>query len=201
MRTTRITGLASLVGGAAWTAGCVVHNTLPQGCIDQGCVGHAMRGSSPAADALFVLAGLMLAVSGGGLLLLARARSGLGRAGTAGAAAGAIGCLLLASAFVVSVFIDNNWNGMPGLVVPGVALVAIGLVLVAVAVLRAGVLPTWSAVLLLVSAVVLPFANEQTSRILLAVPFGLCWMVAGAVLLRGTGQPDQPARSWPAGAR
>ena len=100
--------------------------------------------------------------------------------------------ILLGVAFVVSTFVDNDWNGMPGLVVPGIVLVATGLVLVAWAVLRAGVLPRWTALLLVASAVLLPFANEQTSRILLAVPFGLCWMVAGAVLLRGaTHQPEQ----------
>ena len=46
-------------------------------------------------------------------------------------------------------------------------------------------LPTWVAALMLVTVVLLPFSNEQTSRILLAVPFGLAWMLAGAVLLRG----------------
>jgi len=32
--------------------------------------------------------------------------------------------------------------------------------------------------------VLLPFANEQPSRILLAVPFGVAWMTSGLVLVR-----------------
>jgi hypothetical protein len=176
--------VASIVGGPAWVVACLAHNSLPQGCIDEGCVGHAMRESTPAAEVPFVVAGVMLAATGVGLLALARARTGLGRSGVAAGVAGAVGCALLAAALVVSTFVDNNWNGMPGLVVPGVLLLVLGLVLGAVVVLRARVLPTWCAISLLASAVLLPFANEQTSRILLAVPFGLCWMGAGVVLLR-----------------
>jgi hypothetical protein len=183
-RLTRVTGVCSVVGGLAWAAACLVHNSLPQGCIDEGCAARTMRGSSPLDGLLFVVAGLMLAASGLGLLLLARAGSGLGRTGIAAGAAGAAGCLLLGAALVVSTFVDNNWNGMPGLGVPGVLLLAVGLVLVAVVVLRARVLPAWCAALLLTTALPLPFANEQTSRILLAVPFGLCWMAAGVALLR-----------------
>jgi len=182
--TARLVGVCSLVGGAAWTAACFVHNSLPQGCIDAECDGHAMRGSSPVATALFVVAGLMLAGAGVGLLLLARERNGgLGRAAVAAGVCGALGLLLLGSAAVVSA-VDNDWNGMPGLVVPGVLLLAAGLVLLAVAVIRARVVPVWCSALLLASALVLPFANEQTSRILLAVPFGVCWALLGVVVLR-----------------
>ena len=38
--------------------------------------------------------------------------------------------------------------------------------------------------LLLATALLLPVANEQTSRILLAVPFGLCWLGLGVELMR-----------------
>jgi hypothetical protein len=181
----RLTGACSAVGGAALTAACLVHNSLPQGCIDAGCADRVMRGSSPADVLLFAFAGLMLAVSGVGLLLLTRRKRGgrgamVATAGTAGAA----GLVLLLAAGVVSTFVDNDWEGMPGLVVPGVALLALGLVLVAVVVIRARVLPTALSVLLLAGVLALPFANEQTSRILLAVPFALTWLGAGLLLLR-----------------
>jgi hypothetical protein len=51
-------------------------------------------------------------------------------------------------------------------------------------VLRAEVLPRWLAIVLLASAAFLVTANEQTTRVLLAVPFGLAWILVGAVLLR-----------------
>ena len=183
-RVDRVTGLCSVVGGAAWVAGCLVHNSLPQGCIDAGCTdGAVMRGSSPAEVALLVMAGLLLAVSSLGLLVLARtARGGdLGRPGAASGVAGGAGLLLLGAAGIVAAF-DGNWSGMPGLVVPGVLFLALGLALLAWVVFRAGVLPTWLCALLLATVLVLPFANEQTSRILLAVPFGLAWMVTGVVV-------------------
>jgi hypothetical protein len=34
------------------------------------------------------------------------------------------------------------------------------------------------------TALLLPFSNEQTSRILLAIPFGLAWVAAGIALVR-----------------
>jgi hypothetical protein len=183
----RLTGACSAVGGAALTAACLVHNSLPQGCIDAGCDSRVMRGSSPADLVLFAVAGLMLAVSGVGLLLLTRRKRG-GRGAMAATAgiAGAAGLVLLLAAGVVSTFVDDDWEGMPGLVVPGVALLALGLVLVAVVVIRARVLPTPLSALLLATVVTLPFANEQTSRILLAVPFGLTWLGAGVLLLRSS---------------
>ena len=173
------------MGGLAWVAACLVHDSLPQGCIDAGCTDRAMRDSTTAGEVLVGVAGLMLAASGVSLLLLARAaRGGLGATGVAAAVAGVVGLTLLLAAGVMSSFVDSDWSGMPGLVVPGMGLLAVAMVLVTGLVLRAGVLPTWVSVLLVVAALLLLFANEQTSRILLAVPFGLTWGVAGVLLLR-----------------
>ncbi|HEX5088681.1 MAG TPA: hypothetical protein VFV89_12795 [Nocardioides sp.] len=182
-----VTGISSAIGGVAWVVACFVHNSLPQGCIDEQCADRTMRGSSPVATTLFVMAGLMLAISGIGLLLLTHQRRPVGRLGALAATTAALGLLLLGAAAVMSA-VDNDWNGMPGLVIPGIFLLAVGLVLVAWVVLRARVVPTSLAALLVVTALLLPFANEQTSRILLAVPFGITWLVLGLVLLRDPGR-------------
>jgi hypothetical protein len=179
---TTVTGVCSTLGGLAWVLACFVHNSLPQGCIGDGCSERPMRGSSTLDTALFDLAGVLLALSGTGLLLLAHRTRRLGRLGAVAGGTAALGLLLLAGAAVMST-LDNNWEGMPGLVIPGIGLLAIGLVLVTVVVLRAGVVPTWLGCLLVATALLLPFANEQTSRILLAVPFGLVWLAVGVVLL------------------
>jgi len=178
-----VTGGTSLLGGAAWVGMCFVQNTLPQGCIGDQCLERPMRGSSDLASLLSVVAGVLLAASVAGFVVLSRRRGHWGRSSRLGVVAVAAGFLFLLAAGVMTV-VDGNWEGMPGLVVPGVLLLAIGLLLVAWMVLRARVLPTWVAVLMLVTVLLLPFSNEQTSRILLAVPFGLAWMLAGAVLLR-----------------
>lgn len=177
--------MSSGIGGIAWTLGCFVHNSLPQGCIDDACEGAQalpLRGSSPVAEALFAVAGVMLAVSGVGLMMLARRLGGLGRTGLVAVLVGGLGCVLLLSAAIVSGFVDNDWNGMPGLVVPGVLFVAVGAILLGWVVFRTKVLPAWLALLLLCTALLLPFANEQTSRVLFAVPFGLAWFVTGVTL-------------------
>ena len=197
MKVARLTGICSVIGGASWTAACFVHNSLPQGCIDEGCVDRTMRGSTPVALVLFVLAGLMLACAGLGLLRLTRERTGLGKLGVAAAAAGGVGLLLLAAASAVSTFVDNDWDGMPGLVVPGILLLAASLVLVAAVVIRARLVPVGLSSPLLATALLLPLANEQTSRILLAVPFGLCWLGLGVELLRRHSDAGQPTAVTP----
>jgi hypothetical protein len=187
-----VTGVCSAIGGVSWVVACFVHNSLPQGCIGDQCNDTPMRGSSPVATTLFDVAGLMLAVSGLGLLVIAHQRRRLGRLGALAGTTAALGLLLLGAAAVMST-VDNDWNGMPGLVIPGVLLLAVGLALVAAVVLRARVVPTWVAALLLGTAVLLPFANEQTSRILLAVPFGVAWLTLGLTLVRDQARrPSNP---------
>ena len=174
-----------VVGGVSWTAACFVHNSLPQGCIDEGCADRAMRGSSPVATTLFVVAGLCSPSAGSDFSFsLDSARRSAGSPCSQPQPADWDFCCL-AAAGVVSTWVDNEWNGMPGLVVPGILLLAVGLVLVATVIIRRRVVPIWTAALLLGSALLLPFANEQTSRILLAVPFGLAWILFGLCLVVG----------------
>jgi hypothetical protein len=182
-RSGQMTGICSVLGGAAWTTACFVHNSLPQGCIGDTCGGRPLRGSSPAGVALVAVAGVILVVSCVGLLLLARRSRGLGRVGVAAGLVGAAGIALLAAAGVVSTVVDGSWAGMPALVVPGVLLLGVGLALTAWVVLRARILPVPLSLSLLATALLLPFANEQTSRVLLAVPFGVAWLAAGVLLL------------------
>ena len=172
-------------------AACLVHNSQPQGCIGDTCVlaGATERGSSALDATLMVVAGLLLAASGLGFLLLARGRGRSQTAGVVAALTGSLALVLLLSALIVASQ-DPDWEGMPGLVVPGVVLLAIAMVSIGVHVLRSGVLPLAVAALLIVTACLLPFANEQTSLILLAIPFGLAWVVAGVALLR---QPNNAA--------
>lgn len=180
----KIIGISSLAGGLTWVAACLVHNSQPQGCIGDACeLGGTERGSTAIDATLMVVAGLLLAASGLGLLLLARRRSRTQTAGVVAALTGSLALILLLSALIVASQ-DPDWEGMPGLVVPGVVLLAIALVSLGLQVLRADVLPRVVAGALIVTALVLPLANEQTSRILLAIPFGLAWVVAGTVLLR-----------------
>ena len=122
-----------------------------------------------------MVAGLMLVASGTGLLGMIRRQGRLSRAAVVGATLALVGlCLLTVAVTVQAVFFpDGDFDLMPFLVGPGVLLLAAGLAAVGWTVLRSGVLPRWAGASLLVGAVLILAANEQTDAVLLAVPFGI----------------------------
>ena len=80
------------------------------------------------------------------------------------------------------------------MVVPGLLALVVGFVVAGIAILRARVLPRWVAVLIVVGALAMLGANEQTARVLLMIPFGVAWVAVGYVLWSGVGGPTrQPA--------
>jgi hypothetical protein len=195
-----VSGTCAVVGGLAWAVACVVHASQPQGCVGSECAGTSMRESTATTAALVAVAGLMMVVSGVGLLLLVRRRGPLPRTARIGAGTAALGLALLASALTIqALFFDGDFPWMPGFVAPGVLALAVGLVLVGWAVMRSGVVPRWAGVSLVVGAALLVAANEQTSSILLAVPFGLAWVATGAVLLVQRSPRGETAATVPVG--
>ncbi|QDO87513.1 hypothetical protein FNH13_03485 [Ornithinimicrobium ciconiae] len=184
----RVTAACAVVAGLSWTAAAVLHSLQPPGCVGEACaVSGPMRGSTPTTDVLLLIAGTMLAASLVGLALLARRRGGGGRVGFTGMVASGLGLALFLAAGAVSTIGDSDWSGMPFLVMPGLGLLVLGLLLVATSVWRGDVLPRGLSVVVVLSVLLLPLANEQTSQVLLAVPFGLAWAGLGVVLLRTRG--------------
>ena len=182
MTLSRVIGVCLSSAGLSWTAACLVHNSRPQGCVGDACLTGQMRGSTSAAEALFILAGALLAISVAGLLLLVRRVGGLDRVGRVGGLACAAGLSLFLAAGITIAFINSNWDGMPLLVIPGLALLVAGLLLVGWTVWRAKIIPPILSLVLIASVLLLPFANEQTSQLLLAVPFGLACTATGVFL-------------------
>ena len=78
---------------------------------------------------------------------------------------------------------------MPFFLAPGGLALIIGMLLLGVATLRAGVLPRWSAALLIIGAVAMLAFNDQNARALMAIPFGIAWMAVGYALF-GKTQPS-----------
>jgi CDP-diglyceride synthetase len=168
----RWSGVAGAVGGVCLTASAVMQAMQPPGCIAEDCAGRAYRSAGPAEGLLFVAGILLVAAATLGFLALStgvRGRSVV-RFGAVTAAAGMfLGLVLMGSALYFA----------------GVALVIIALV--AYAVLGVGLaatraLPVWAGVMLAVSALLLFGSNDQNERILFVVPFGLAWVVLGALL-------------------
>ena len=189
---TRLTGTLAVAAGLTMALAAYLQSLEPIGCIGDGCNGHAMRDTPASVSLLFGVGGVLMVASVLGLGLLLRRRDGLGRLGVLGCGLLLVGAAVLAAGGVFAVlFPEPSEDAMPGFVIPGFGAIAIGLFLLAVAVFRAHILPTWSVALVAAGVVVMVFVNEQTSRVLLAIPFCLAWAVAGLVLVRTTAE-DAP---------
>ena len=183
-RVARSSGALAVIGGLAWIAASVTHATQPRGCVGAECATSPMRDATTATTLLVALAALALFVGGAGLLTLIKRQNGLSWSGRLGALLCGLGMVaLVVVATVQELFYHGDFPWMPGFVVPGMLALAVGLALVGWTLLRSSVLPTWLGVVLLASALLLLGANEQTSAVLLAIPFGLAWATTGAMLL------------------
>ena len=125
-----------------------------------------------------------------GLLLIAAMLFGLnyqqreqgGRLVGWAAKGAAVGAVLYALGHAIRFFLKGAWEPAVPL---GFLTFIFCLLLVGVATRRAGVFPKWFGSALLIAAIFLLFFNDQFVTAWLSVPFGVTWVVLGAVLLRG----------------
>ncbi len=192
----RIGGLAAMLGGALLVVYAVGAASMPRGCI-----GNEECAIRPYRDAgvfeFFMPLALLLIVAGmAGLTLRARQTGCLGRLGAAGAIVGAPGiALLIASGLVQTILFGGDFPLMPFFVIPGFLALISGLLVLGVAVLRARVLPRWSSVLLVASTLVMLGFNDQTTQVLLTIPFALAWVAVGYILWSGGKEPVRQSAS------
>lgn len=188
-------GIAAMLGGGLWVIGIVVHASKPRGCVARECAFRPMRESGVLDGTLMLLSLLLFAAGAVGLVVLARRLGRFGKTGSAGIVVGAIGAaLLVVSGLIQALFFGGDFPLMPYFVVPGVLALVVGFVLLGVAILLARVLPPWAALLLIVGALAMLGFNEQTARVLMAIPLGLAWVAVGYVLWSGVDAPTgQPA--------
>ena len=192
---TRLTGASAVAAGLLVALAAYLQSLEPVGCIGDGCEGQAMRDTPTSVTLVLGLGGALLVASVLGFGVLLRRRDGLGRLGLLGCGLLVAGAAVLAAGGVFSVlFPGPSENAMPGFVIPGFGATALGLFLVAVAVFRSRLLPSWSVVLVALGVVTMVLVNEQTSRVLFAIPFCLAWAVAGLFLVR-TSAEDAPLPS------
>ena len=178
-----------MLGGTLWSIATVVHASKPRGCIAAECATRPMR-ESDALDSILTLLSVLLFAVGAGLVALVRSAGRFGRTGNAGAVIGAGGAAVLVIATLIqAIFFGGDLPLMPYFVVPGLLAAVVGFLLASIAILRSGVLPRWVAVLVMVGALAMLGANEQTARVLLMIPFGVAWVAVGYVLWTGAGAP------------
>jgi hypothetical protein len=181
----RATAIIAVGGGICWIAAWIYRSTLPRGCVGDECLSRPMRGDTALGTTLQIMAAIMILAAGIGLLIHIQRRGRLGRLGVAGVSSCAVGiALLAASGFVPQTIFGPGIDAIPFFRIPGVALVVVGTLLVAVVVIHSRVVPRWAGYSLLIGAGMLLLANEQTARVLFAVPFGIAWILVGAALWR-----------------
>lgn len=190
----RLSGPAAMVGGLLGAVAVFLHSLQPTGCVGSECDAQPMRTASGLVTSIGAVAALLALVGVVGLTLMARRSGRSPKLMNAGLAFAAVGFLvLLAAVFIQAVFFDGDFSGMPYLVVVGMVALIIGFVLIGIFILRSGVLPRWVGVLLVVSSALLLAANEQTTAVLLAIPFQLAVATAGFFLWRRTNGSAQHA--------
>ena len=176
-RLARAAGTFAVIGGAAWVVAIILHSLQPRGCIGDECFDRPMREGTTATAWLMVLAAAALVVFLVALLALLGRSGNLGWAGIAGLVCCALGLGGLAVATLPQV--RDQWRPLPMMVA-----IAVGLALLAWTVLRSGLMPTWAAIALLIGFLLLGGVSEQTSRVLLALPFGMAWLVTGIAMIQ-----------------
>jgi hypothetical protein len=161
---TRWAGLAAMLDGAALVVSAVLIASMPRGCIGDECAARPMRDTG-VAGALLMLALLLVVVGMAGLVIRARNAGRLGALGKTGAVVAAVGAALpLIGGLVQGFLYDGDYPLMPLFVIPGVLALVTGFVLLAIAVLLAGVLPRWTALMLVVGSLAMLGFNDQNAQ-------------------------------------
>jgi hypothetical protein len=179
----RWSGLAAMLGGFLWIVGAIVIALRPEGCIGAACdlPGRSLRTGSALDTVLFFAAVLCIVLAVAAVVIRARRAGRFGRLGRIGLGGGAVGlALLLSGGLVQAIWFSGDFPYMPLVVIPGDLVLLMGLVLLGIAILRAGVLPRWSAALLIVGTLAMLGFNDQNAQVLMAIPFGLAWTWIGA---------------------
>jgi hypothetical protein len=197
----RLTGSAAVVGGLAVCAASYVDSTLPIGCVGDQCNYRPERPSSVSVNVLDLVAFVLLVASVAGLGLLVRRRRRLGRMLVTGVGLVVIGAVVAVVANVVqAVFFDGDLAVMPAIFLPAIAAMVLGLALLMVTAIRARVVPLWAGVVVALTLLLIPFGNQENTSVLLDIPFGLAWTLAGLLLVRRSGREATPLRNPGVGA-
>jgi hypothetical protein len=183
-RLAQVTGVCAVIGGLSWTAGTIIHASQPRGCVGDECALRPMRNTTTSTSVLLLAAGLLMLAFVATLLSHIKRSSHLGWTGIAGAAACGFGFAALGTgAAIQELLYDGDLPSMPWFVLGGGSALTAGLMLVGGTALRSRVIPRWAGMTMLVGAGLLVGANEQTSRVLLALPFAISWSCTGVALM------------------
>jgi hypothetical protein len=186
-----------MLGGVFWIAHAVAVALMPVGCIADECDIRPI-GDSSAAAPLFIAAVLLIGAGLAAVVRRARHAGRFGVSGRLGLIAAVTGVVtILGAGLVQGVFFRGDFPLMPYIVLPAGLAVVIGFLLLGIALLRSGILPRWTAALLVVGTLALLGVNDQNAQILLAIPCGIAWVAVGYVFREGERSGRAEATSTP----
>ena len=169
-----------MAGGLLGAVAVSLHSLEPSGCVGIDCVSQPMRTASGLVTGMGSMAALLVLVGVIGLAVMARRSGRSPKLMDIALVFAAVGFLvLLAAVFIQAALFGGSFSGMPYFVVVGMVALIVGFVLIGIFILRSAVLPRWVGVFLVASSALLLAANEQTSAVLLAIPFQLAIATAG----------------------
>ncbi len=184
-------GAAAILGGVLWVVPAIITAFKPRGCIGLECEVSAMRDTSDVTPFL-LLALLLSAVGLAGVAIRAWNTGRFGRLAKAGVGLYGVGVALFVLGMILTAISEVFWV----LMLPAGLALVIGLVLTGIAVFKTGVLPRWVAVLLIIGSLAMLGFNDQTTEVLMAIPFGISWIALGyALWSQSSGAAaEQPSR-------
>lgn len=170
----RVRGIAvlSILGGLFLAAHAILMALKPQGCGGDACIGGSYREAGPLETALFLAAVLLISATAAGLSWLHRFE---GR----GSRLVRIASLVAAASLLIGVGLTPIffWLAFAIMLVGILAFAATGAGL-----MRSRILPAWSGALLILTSLLLCGFNTENEQVLFAIPFGVTWMILGALL-------------------
>jgi hypothetical protein len=173
---------AGAVGGLCLIAYGIVQAMQPPGCIAEECVGRTYRSAGALEGFLFVA----------GLLLVIGATLGVRAVHRTGARVVRIAAVVAATGLFFGFVLMGSALYFAGLALTIVGILAYAVMGIGLVVARA--LPAWAGVMLTVSALLLLGANDQNERVLFVLPFGLAWLMLGALLWISAASRDESRR-------
>jgi uncharacterized membrane protein HdeD (DUF308 family) len=164
-RVSTLAAPAAALGGLLLIIFAVLVSFKPIGCIGTTCVVRDMRIYDEYAPLL--LASLVFIFFGlAATIAHARALGRFGRLGWWGTILSGVGAVVLAVAILIQeLLFDGDFLYMPSMVIPAILLITIGFLLLGLVLLR--VLPKWVGTVLIIGGLLLPFSNDQDTRVLL----------------------------------
>ena len=168
-----IHGVVAITGGFLWIVWVIITASRPFLPSD---------GYRDNEDIAILQAVAMLFISIGIFGVYALQKSAVPRLGKIALFTGIIGAIMAAIGNILLTFFSTNFILVPIFFGPGSLMLLVGIALTGVSIIQARILPAWSGVLLIGSALFGFIVDENSPNVLWGLVLGVAWIVVGSIL-------------------